>query len=297
MNAEGKRTGVIGFLTGSIGLLATARELLEPLHPGRFKFVMGLAHAQGGNAGEAELHAVLDDLHGKGVRRIVLVDEVKSGSQMTAGMKAAIRWVRSTGAKDTEITAVGVSGRPPKDKERPPTVAELVTKAGLTQQIINPRTVTAMSLLEMDTDGLKFRGVEKRKEYIGEYDYYREQPNEGLFIACPAGGESGGGGIRSLDTAFAGTVNRILGLSHRAADVVPINVTDDPDGGEIPPAITWPDTIENGSCQICRDLFRTAREVATLRHYWTSVAGTICRTTTSTRQIAICITGSLLRNR
>src|SRR5690349_8816268 len=46
---EQPATGVVGFLTGSIGLLATARELLEPFHPGRFKFADGLSHARAGH--------------------------------------------------------------------------------------------------------------------------------------------------------------------------------------------------------------------------------------------------------
>jgi len=269
---EQSQTGVVGLLTGSVGLLATARELLEPLHPGRFKLAMGLGHAQGGNAAETELHQTLDEMRRTGVRRVVLVDEVKSGTQMTTDMQAAVRWVKSTRANEMEITALGVCGAPPKGKTSAPTVAQLVTKANLGRQIILPRTIYTTSLLEMDTEGLKFRGVKRRDEFIGEYDYQREHPSAGLFFYCPDGGASGGAGVRSLDTAFNGTVNRILGLSNPGEGLAPMNVTDDPDGEPILPTKTWPDTIESGSCETCRNLLRIARLTAVYRHHWTSVA-------------------------
>ena len=255
--------GVIGFLTGSIGLLATARELLEPLHPGRFNFVMGLGHAKGGDAAEVELHAVLDNLRRKGIRRIVLVDEVKSGGQIRSDLEASLRWVRARGAADIEISAIGVSGAPPKDKERPPTVAEVVAQLEPTQHIVDPRTVITSSLLEMDTPGLHFRGV-KRTAHVGEYDFQRDQPEKGLQIVCPAGGPCGDAGVRSLDTAFAGTVNRILGLSNPAQAAQPLKVSEEPDDEDdepLPPALTWPDTIDL-SCQTCRSLLAAARSAA-----------------------------------
>lgn len=269
--AEQPQTGVIGFLTGSIGLLATARELLEPFHPGKFKFAMGLSHANGGDAGEDELHAILNELRGMGVLRVVLVDEVKSGTQMRTGIQATLRWVQTTCATDVEVSAIGVSGAPPKGKDRPPTVAEVVAPIINARRLINPRSVTTVSLLEMDTDGLIFRGV-KRTHHVGEYDFCRVQPVSGLYVSCPNDGPRGGAGVRSLDTAFAGTINRILGLSNPAEAAQPFDLDDEPDGELLTAALTWPDTIEGGSCTTCQDLLRLARVTARARHSWTRTA-------------------------
>ena len=260
---EEPSTGVIGFLTGSIGILATARELLEPSYRGRFRFVPGLTHF-GLKLEDSEqvFHSVLKDLCSCGVHRIVLVDEIKSGTQLKTELRSALRWVHSSGAEDLQISVIGVHGMPTGGKQSPPTACQIVEVIGASSCIINPRTIATRTLLEMDREGLRFRGV-MRTQYAGGYDFYREQPSGGLLVRCPSGGAHGGVGVTSLDTAFGGLVRRILRPSMITA-AEPFDAGDEPSAVSIEPLESWPDLVFHASCEECRRLLRAARALARL---------------------------------
>jgi len=233
--------GLIGFLTGSVGPLVTARLLLEPTIAGKIRYVNGLSQPQFGVAkteAERDYHENLDDLYQHfGVRHFVLVDEIKSGGQMNANLISTKLWLDRREIQDATFSVLGVRGGAPQPEDK---TAETIVRRYQSIPIHSTKTFRAKRLLEMDEEGLRFKAV-KRGDALGEYDFVRLVATKGLIVRCAAGGPVGGGGVPSLDAGFNGLMADILEKRR--------------------PECVWPETILTGGCDECRKLLAAARKV------------------------------------
>jgi hypothetical protein len=82
----------IGFLTGSAALMWLLRELYPGRLADRIRYVPGLAHT--GQDSERHLRSTLNDSLARGMRRLFIVDEVISGTQLHTNARAIERWAR-----------------------------------------------------------------------------------------------------------------------------------------------------------------------------------------------------------
>lgn len=235
--------GVIGFLTGSVGLLASARPYVEQVRTARLAYVRGRSHTGPGETKDVtvgEYLTLLDDLTKTGMRRIVLVDEIVGGGQMSGGLNSTAEWqkknhsttltVSVVGCYDDEVTADG--------KELIGELDATTCWEGISLGVV--QTFHAPRLLEKDKAGLAYRATKKGTE-PGTYEFKRENP-AGFAIVCPCGGGvSLAVSASSLDMTFSNDVAAVLGQSR----------------GPLYAHIT---NLVNGSgCATCKTLLATAR--------------------------------------
>jgi len=236
---------VIGFLTGSVGLLSSARPYIESVPGARLAYVRGLSHTGVGekkDVTESEFFLVLEESVKSGIRRIVLVDEIVSGGQMRSALKSTARWQKAHPDSALTVSVIGCydDGIKPSGSELVEELRSCARWGDLT--LGTTHTFCAPLLLEKDGEGLAFRSV-KRGPEPGCYDFERERPAS-LSIVCPGSGEP-------IVTPSASSVDQVFG-NHVAAVLGQIQ-------GTLYSHVTQ--RITSGRCETCQSLLTIARQL------------------------------------
>jgi hypothetical protein len=209
---------VIGFLTGSVGLLNSARPYVEMSQDAQLSYSRGLSHNGSGekkNVSREEYFSLLDAMVAKGIHHIVLVDEIVGGGQMSGGLNATAEWQKEHPNTSLSVSVIGCY-----DGNLKPNGQFLITKLrGSTNWnglvLSNSCFPCAPTLLEKDKQGLAFRAV-KKSGTPGSYNFERECP-AGFSIVCPYSGEviTIAASKSSLDQLFGNYVAAILGQTRQ----------------------------------------------------------------------------------
>ena len=240
---------VIGFLTGSVGLLASARPYIERANGARLAYSRGLSHTAPGlkkAVTECEFFRVLNEVVHAGIQNIVLVDEIVSGGQMRSGLKSLATWQKSQPSTALGVSVIGChdNGITSGGQKLIVDLRDASKWSGIT--LCGASIFHATRLLEKDNAGLAFRST-KKGDVPGTYDFERELP-AGFASVCPcSGGFSMIVSASSLDQSFGNHVAAVLGQSR----------------GCLYKHITQ--QVQNSGCETCRLLLAAARELGLSR--------------------------------
>jgi hypothetical protein len=115
-----QRIAVHGFLTGSLDLLWLMRERIGSFLPGRVGLSRGFAHkkARADDEPTRELNDALLKYKSLGADRLVIVDEVVGGGQLSADLNAVEAWIRNNGGFEGGVLALGVTALRSKKLEK-----------------------------------------------------------------------------------------------------------------------------------------------------------------------------------
>ncbi len=234
---------LVGYLTGSVGPTVNARMIIEASTLGPVRFANDIKRwAPPGKTPEEAYSDTLDDLWNHGVRHFILADEYVGGGSINRALRLTWQWVRRRGYTTAcfSIVAFAHAESTAGETDLREKVEEY-RRCGM--PICRARLLQCRRLLEMDKEGEIFNPVVKKHGHPGEYEFRRIQAP--MYIKCPDGGASGGGGAYSADQLFGDLVERVIGAKS------PIG-----SGGGL---TAWPEMIVSSSCEECKGLLCRAR--------------------------------------
>lgn len=230
---------VIGFMTGSAPLTALLRQLYPTMLDGRLQLVPGLAHA--GHGARPALERVLGDYFARGMRRLFVIDEANSGTQLHTAAQAIERWahrVARTATLPVHLLGLRDASRSKPEHEIRTLVAGAKRHNGRRVTRIQLTLLTAPRLLAYDHYGDLIKGVRRHPEsYLPSrirVRSYEVHCSRSVHTPCaPLLGASAG----AADQQFGNVLLRVVGKQKSAAS-------------------SWPDAA---LCKPCEALLRQVR--------------------------------------
>ena len=252
-----KASFLVGFQTGSDPLIFLLRRHAGERLEGRILQVRGQSHSAKGKDPKAELFCCLDEFGRKGLERLVVIDELVSGTQFRTAYLRIIEWYRIRKEKNPDsrplvVHLIGLQGaEPPKGKKELATFEGDVFKkrpktlpGGLT---FESSTIRIPELLAKDGPGRFLKSTWLRRS-DGEYITARRFP---AYYDVRCRNELSAGGCVSLTIyGSSGSFDQSLGVV--AYSILGLGYVD---------RKRWPESIRDRGCDECNALLAEARKV------------------------------------
>jgi len=255
---------VLGFMTGSDDLDWLLRRVAGHLLEGRLVHVRGLSHGTADADPKRELRSQLNVWAEMGVKRIVLIDEVLSGTQMWTALCDIRDWFRCQNrSRPLMLNLLGVAeARRVDDDDGNAWMRKQVFKAppNLPAELYaETHLVRVPKLLALDKPGQPLKSFVRGTD--GNYQPKRISP-VAYTIRCPnrlLGGATSHVGLpgESLDRVFGNAIFAICGFGYTTPH-------------------RWPDTILKADCEDCRARLLTARKKAEAIASHANPPGDVC---------------------